>query len=523
MNQNEFNNQQPVQPVTPVTPVEPTVVPQATPVAPVQPTMVQPPVQPVPEPTKKKSILPIILILLVLVLAGGGTGAYFLFFHKVSAKQVVDGTLNTMFSKAAAVETAVDKVFTFNYKNDIVQGTGNLKLDVEGSADGEKLELKNIDFDYDLISNIKNKELSTKISTSQNSKEIVNLQAFVQNNKAYVNSNVFTTPYVYDLNNTTFWDDIIDITDKMPEYNSGDLKTVVSKIKQYVRHSIKDEYLTQADGNFTIDGTNISGVKTTIELSTTRLNDMEIGIINEMIADEELIGIIAKYEMISTDAVKNSLYDEIDNIKASKETILPEKDIKYNINIYTTKQGKFLALEVTSDGKVALTAVSNNNVTTFKIYDDDGNVEYEFTYDEVNKEYVFKIEEYTLKVQFITDGVKLSLTGNDLDLSLSLTNTTADNLIKNTVDFNGSYKEGTNNVKGSLKYTSELKKAEKIETFDVANARPYEEITPEEQQAISTNVTEAISGTYIEVVMQLLSLLNPTYNDPYTTYDYYGI
>ena len=521
MNQNEFNNQQPVQPVAPV---QPTVVPQAEPVAPVQPTMVQPPVQPIDgNQPKKKSVLPIILILLVLVLAGGGTGAYFLFFHKVSAKQVVDGTINTMFSKASALETAVDKVFTFNYKNDVIQGTGNLKLDVEGTVDGEKIEFKNIDFDYDIISNIKDKEASTKVSTSQNNKEIANLQAYIKGDKAYINSNVFETPYVYDLSETTFWDNITDMTDKMPEYNSSDLKTVISKTKQFVRHSIKDEYLSQTEGNFTIDGTNIEGVKSTIELNQGRIYDMETNIINEMIADDEYVGIIAKYKMVTTESVKNDLFDELDSIKNSKQTLVAETDTKFNINIYTTKQGKFLALEVTEDGKVELTAVSNNNVTTFKIYDTQGAVVYEFTYDEVNKEYTFKISEYTLKVQFITDGIKVAFNGQDVDLTLSFTNTVGDNKVNNALDFNGSYKDTTGSYKGSLKYTSEIKKVEKIETFDASNARPIEQMTEAEEQAITTKFNEVITGTYIETIMQLMAALNPTYNDPYTTYDYYGI
>ena len=83
---NENNNFNPIE--QPVNPVEP-VVQQQVVQQPVEPqidpsfgTNVSIPVQPVPEPAKKKSKLPIILIVILLLAAGGGAAYYFLVMNK---------------------------------------------------------------------------------------------------------------------------------------------------------------------------------------------------------------------------------------------------------------------------------------------------------------------------------------------------------------------------------------------------------------------------------------------------------
>ena len=530
MNPNDFNNQQPVQPVEPVTPVQP--VQPVAPVAPVAETVV-PPVQPVETvQKKKKSVLPIVLILLVAILAGGGVGAYFLFFNKVSAKQVVDGTVNTLFSKATIAEEVVDKVFTFNYKNDVIKSEANLKVDFEGNVSGEKLEFKNIALDFNTIVNLKDKEASLKVGTSEKDKEIINLSAFVKNDKAYLNSNVFENPYYYNLEDTSFWDELNKTFDKIPEYKSSDLSTIVNKTKTYLRHTIKDEYLSQSEGNFTIDGTAVEGLKNSINLTDSIIKDMEINFYNEILADEEYLNILAKYEMVDVSEIKDKIYDEIDLVKNNKQTIKAEEEHKYVINIYTTKQGKFLALEVTHDGEVGITGVSKDKVTTYKIYQGNGTTAYTITYDEVNKEYSFDYNGYNFKVKFEKDKATLKVSGKDVEVTLTINMEVNNDLVQYGLGFDGSYKEGSNSVKGSLKFNASVSKADKIESFDVATAKDIEVITPEEETAIETKFNTAIQGTYIQTITDIITALATTYNSypdyNYTTtslndLDYYGV
>lgn len=517
MNQNDFNNQQPVQtvvpqtePVQPVTPVQP--------VAPVEPTMVQPPVQPIGVPEKKKNkALPIIIVVLLLLVIGGGVGGYFLFFHKVTAKQVVDGTINSLFSKASLVENVADKVFTYSLKNDVVEMSADLNLDVDGTIQGEKVELKNIGFNADYILNLKAMETSLKASTSQNSKEILNLDLFIKNDVGYINSNIFAQPYKLDLKDTTLWDDVNEYAEKIPEYNSNDLKTISSKTKTFVKNSIKDDYLSQSEGTYTIEGNQIEALKNTITLTTKDMKDVQISIINQILVDSEYLNILAKYEMKSVDDIKEELLDEIEDLKEVKQTIVAEKDKKVEFNIYTTKAGKFNALEVTSDGEVGLTALSNNNVTTIKMYNSQGKVEYELTYDETTKEVKTEIEGYKLTISYKEDTLKFSVVGKDLELNLTFSTKVENTGVNYDFDLNGSYKEASNSIKGSVKLGVEVKKVDTIKTFDVANAKNVEEITEEEQQAMLAKLGENTQGTFIELILDLMnSMMTPSY-------DYYGV
>ena len=520
MNPNDFNNQQPVQPVEPVQPVQPVQpVEQVAPAAPIAQTVV-PTVQPVETvQKKKKSVLPIVLILLVVILAGGGVGAYFLFFNKVSAKQVVDGTINTLFSKATIAEEVVDKVFTFNYKNDVIKTDAALKVDFEGTVQGEKLEFKNIILDLNTVLNLKAKEASLKVGTSEKDKEIVNLSAFVKDDKAYLNSNVFENPYYYNLEDATFWDELNEKFDKVPEYSSNDLKTIVNKTKTYLKHTIKDEYLTQSEGNFTIDGTSVEGLKNSITVTDSNLKEMEINFYNEVLADEEFINILAKYEMVEANEIKDKIYDLIDEAKNTKQTIIAEEDNKYVVNIYTSKQGKYLGLEVTVNGTVVVTGVSKDKVTTYKIYNNDGTVAYTFIYDEVNKEYSLDYIGYNFKFKFEKDSVTVKVTGNDLDVTLKVGMEVDNESVDYGLTFNGSYNQGTNSYKGSVVFNTSISKTDKIESFDVTNAKNIEEVTPEEETVIETKFNTAIQGSYIQTITDIVNAIMTSYYS-YPQYDY---
>lgn len=512
---NDFNNQQPVAPVAPVETVVPNVQPMPT-VAPVQPV-------PTPE-VKKKSILPIILVVVLLVLIGGGVGVYFMFFNKVSSRQVVKGTLDTVFNKAVAASSKLEDYVVIDYKNDVVNSTGKAKVSIEGTVSGTTVAYKNIGLDYDVKINAKDLALSSKVNLTQEDNKIINLDAFVENKVLNLNSNVFSTPIKYDLKDAIDWAELEESIKNLPKYSKKDSSLVITKVKTYINNSIKDEYLTQDEGTYTIDGTTFSGLQTSVEITQERYYDICISVLSQMTVDDEFLTVVSNYGLISKEELVKELTDNIESIKKEKENIKAEANEKLVINIYTTKNGKFQGLEVKTDKEVLLTAVSENNVTRVKFYEDNKET-YMFTYDEVEKEYTFKIEQYELKIKKLDEGLKFTFSGEGINLDVTLTSTANSDSVKSKLDINGKYVEGKDTYSLTFNYDSEVKKATAIDKFDASNAIAVESLTQEQLQEIVTKINEVSKGTFLESYAEMLTYsLNPEpnyyYDIDYSGFDY---
>ena len=516
---NNFQNQnniqpevQPtVQPVQTVAPVEP--IAQPTMEAPMQPPTVTP-VQPQVE-KKKKNIVPVIVILVFIIAAAGGIGAYFLFFGKVSGKQVLDGTVAKIFGKATV---ALDKVYDYvviDYKNDIVNNTGDLVLNADIKTDTTNISYKNIKVDYDAKMDLKNLQGSVKVSTSQDGKDIVDLQSFLQDKVLYVNSGLFDTPYKYDLSELD-WKKVQEYINNMPEYNSNTFTGFLDKTKIYVQNAIKPEYITQTEGNFTIEGVSFNGLKNSLVIDETKGKAIYTDILTAMKNDDQYLNQLSTYTGESVEKLKKDFEEEIKGIPSIKY----EEKNNVTINIYTSSKGDFLALEAVS-GNNSLTAVSENEITTFRINSNNKEV-YKFTYNEREKEYTFNISEgYVFKVKFIENGVKLSISGEDITADISLTKESKDKAIKQSLESNLKYNGQGTKIDGSLKFTSEIKKAEKIDTFVITTAKNIDTVEPEEIKSIITKLEEKAKGTYLESYVE--ELVGMTVVEPIPTDEPYII
>ena len=517
--------QAPVMPETPVAPTEPApIAPEVAPVTPevvtpvepaFQPTMdpmMQPTVQPIePEVKKKKNIVPIIIIIAILVIAGAGVAVYFLFFNKVSGKQVMDGTIAQLFNKAENVGSKVQEYFVIDYKNDIVQNKGDLVLNAEIKTQGATVAYKDVKFNYDTKINLKELEGSFKFGTSQEGNEIANIGAFLQKKVFYANSNLFETPYKYDLSSLD-WTEIEEYIKNMPDNKTTSYSTLIKKSSKILQNAIKEDYITQTEGNFTIEGVAVNGLKNSLVIDGPRAVAIYKDVLSGVRADSEYLDLLTTI----TGMTKEEIVKDIDDEIASVDQAEPNAEHKVTINIYTSKNGKFLAMEAVSD-TTSLTAVSENNVTTFR-YKENNKETYKFTYNEIDKELTFDIEGgYIFKVKFIDNGIKFSVEGEGITVDLSLTSINDGSSVKSSLESNLKYTEGKESLSGSIKFNTELKKADKIDTFATANAKPFEEMTTEESQAIMTKLAEKAQGTYLEMFFSTVQALTTTpTTDPYT-------
>ena len=452
------------------------------------------------DPPKKRRIFPIFLVIFVLMICA--FLIYFFYFYKVSARQVIDGAFNIFFDKATTLENVFDKVSDFDLKNDTLQGSFDLNLNLEGIVDGQKIDFKNIDLNYQMTTDIKNKEIFFKIGTSQNNKEIINANVLLKNDTTYFTSNLFNKTYFSSLGDTSYWQEINKAIDDMQHYNANDFKKIIEKNKLFIRNTIKDEYLSQETGSYIIDGKDISGIKTTLELTEKRQNEMEIDYYNEVLADDEYLEILAKGTKATKEELRNDYTNIVNNLKSEYNTA--DSINKVYFNIYTTKNGKFLAFEGMFMDEVSLTAVLNDNIITIKTYKENNIVGYTFNYDMIKKELSFEAEGYSFKVQLEENSLKILITGNNFNLNISTNTIVENNTISYIFDSSGSYTENNNSYIGSIKMTFDISKVDKMNSFNTTNAKNANEVTEEEITAIESRFENAIKGTYIESLYQIV-------------------
>ena len=538
-----LQNAAPVVSPEPVTPVVENTTPVAEPVqAPVsepqvqtpEPTIdtaptVQPPLQSIGDPIveeKKKSKLPIIIILVILLI-GVGVLVYFLFFKKVTGKQVVNGTINKFFATAETFSEKLDDAFIFDFKSETIKANGYLKGSIETSDQNIKNQLnglQSVAIKYDLQINAKDLEGYLNISGNENDKEIITFSSMLKDKILYMESNVFDKVYKQDLTNEVDWEELKERIKEVPEYDSRTISKVTKKIKEYLKKSIKDEYISLEEGTFTVDGVELKGSKTTLTLTEKRVNEMTISMLNSAKNDSEMVEMLAKCANQSKEQVIKELEDIAKEIENQNEYANTES--KLYINIYTTTKGKFLGLEVKVQNDVVATAVSQNDITTIKIKMDQ---EIKLTYDEKKKEltWVNEAEDNNnekIVVTFKEDAIKIEATYKQYKVTLESEYKNSKTMLseKNSISVESQTDNG--NVKGTIEASAVLEKGNEIKKIDTTNAKDINELTQEENQQIEQNINSQLNKSIVfKLVEQIFKSINQAYLYDYTeTNDIYN-
>ena len=531
-NQNNMVNQTPnveptVVPTTEstVTPtIDPNVVPQSQPTAQFTPNE--------PAQTKSKKGL-IIACIAVLVLIGAGIGVYFGFFRKVSGKQVVNGTINKIFESAIKAADKVEKNVVIDYKNDIVKTNGSVRASI--TTDDTELQqqlnnLSSVALDYDLRLDLKTLNGSLDLTEKENDKAIITLNTLVKNKVLYFKTDKTNGVYKYDLSKDIDWD-AIDIS-KLPEYKSNSLTSVLKKIQGYVKDSIKEEYITQEEGEYTVDGETIKGLKTTITLTEERTKEIEKSVIDSLMNDEDGLKLFAEFLMMDQQEVKASLEkakDSMDQPTTDKtiQRIENKKNEEVKINIYTTKQGKFLGFDtLDEDGKNGVTAVAQGDLVTIKFLTD-GKVSLKLTYNEKEKELVWKNEEEgnkneTIVVKFSENGFKVTFSMDGLNATLEFNETITNDSVSMNFNVGFDYSQDGKKLGAKVEFNNSLSKVTEINEFSTAGSKDVNTLTEAEQEQFGNEIKSALEKSVIfSVAMKSVEEQNKA-NTAVNTNSYYS-
>ena len=514
MNNEEMVNNTPTtdpvveQPATPT--VAPTVAPTVEPVSTVQAApQFDPNVIPAQAPQankEAKSKKPLIICIVLLVLIAAGVGIYFAFFKKVTGREVINGTINKVFQSAIKASEKIENNVVIDYKNDIVRTNGSLKATINTDDSDIKQALNNLNsvaLDYDLRLDLKVLSGSLDLIEKENDKELIELNTYLKDKTLYFKMKDVEGTYKLDMTEAFDWDSI-DVS-KLPEYKSKSMSAVLKKMQGYLKNAIKDEYITTEEGTFNVDGKEITGIKTTLKLNNKITKEISDSIIDQILNDDEGMNLLAEFTMTDKDTIKTSLEaSKSSNDQYKQTTVVTEEDKDVNLNIYTTKRGKFLGFDLITgenDTKAGITAVSENDITEIKFYSK-GKETLKLNYNEKEKELVYKNEaegnkNETLTLKFLEDGIKLTFAMDGGSMSLELT----ENINKDSVSVNAKaeldYTDAGKNTKASLELSNNMGKTDSLNEINTFGAKDLATMTETEAQEFTTGVTNAFSKSTV--------------------------
>ena len=482
--------------------VEPTVVPNAEPVEPVLNTTAEPVT-----PPKKSIVKPLLLTLLILLVVGGaGTLVYFKFFRTVTGKEVVNGTINKIFANAIKASEKLEDEFVIDYKSDIIKADGYLTGSVETTDPEIKASLNNINklsLDYDFRLDLKNLSGSVDFTAKENDTNIGTINAFLKNKVLYIKSDLVTDTFKLDLSEAYDWDSI-DIS-KLPNQDTKAISKLLDKYKKYLNELITDEYITQEEGEYTVEGTNIQGLKTTVTYNTSQQKELQKALYDKMLNDDEYLTIYSSLTMEDKETAKqdletkkNHVYDDVQYIREPSETI-------YYYNIYTTKQGKFLGFDyqVNYENKLrtVITIIEKDDIDYIKAYSMD-EVWFKCEYNAKEKEFKWVNDaednkNETVIIKFIDDGVKVTFSMDDLKVELEGTQKKSDKDIKANFKAGIDYTSDNKNTKLNVEYQQNVSKADSINQFDTTNALDVANGTEQDGERILNDLRQSLNKTTI--------------------------
>ena len=531
MNNENMVNTPSVEPVVEQPPVAPVTEP-VTPVAPVAPQIdpnVVPTQAPQGENKPKSNKSTIIACIVILVLIAAGVGIYFAFFKKVSGRQVVNGTINKVFESAIKASEKIENNVVINYKEDIVKTNGTVKATLNTDDSDIKTALNNLNsvaLDYDLRLDLKALNGSLDLTEKENGNEVITINSLLKDKNLYFKIGNIDEVYQLDMTDAFDWDSID--TSKLPEYKSKSLSAVLKKMQEYIKNAIKDEYITDEEGNFTVDGKDISGIKTTITLNSERANEISKSIVDQLINDDEGLTLFSEFTMTDKDDLKAQLESSKSaSTNTNNDVTNEEKKQDVKINIYTTTRGKFLAMEATTGEDQTMSgiiAVSENDVTAIKFYSQ-GKETLRLDYNEKEKELIYKNnadnnKNETITIKFLEDGIKLTYSQDGGSISLEFTENIDSDKVSMNVNANLEYTESGKTTKAGLELSNTLSKADGLNEFNTTLAKNMEAMTEAEQQQFTTAVTNILSKSTLYKLIEAYAKNSDKQTQTTTNYNY---
>lgn len=258
---------------------------------------------------KKKSFVgPVIGIILVLLIVGGA------YLYYTSPRRIVKNLINKAYSEARTVELV-------DFKKNTVLVTGDMSIKTN-IVDFNRLNGEKINFTSGI--DYTNKKMEVGLALEEQGVSLIDAAMYVLNNKAYA-----SLKGDYDKLIEIDGVDVDELFKSFDEMNTEDINYVISASRDIIINSIDMGDFTKSSANITLDGKDTKVTKLTYEVTEARMYKFLNNVIDNIIKDKKLVGILAENTGMTNDEVIADLKDsKIDVSTATSEQ-------KVAIDIYT--------------------------------------------------------------------------------------------------------------------------------------------------------------------------------------------
>lgn len=300
-NFNNENNNLNTQPVQPTEPVQPDILDQQT-----DNTQVVDNNESDLKNIKSNKLIIFIIILIILLIAGG-IGLFFILNKSKDPKSI--------FMESIAEVKKQFNNFTNNF-DDNVDTIDNNKIIINNNItfdtnteDLEVLKDLKLNFLYEL--DYQNKYFNIATILEDNNKQIADLLVYLSNNALFFESESLFSKVV-KIQDINFDELLQNNNNENLKDNAEDFKYLINNMLDYISNSLVEDNFNQEKDTITINNENIDVTSNIYNINQEVANTMKKSIIEKILNDEKFIEILAKYNEMSADEVKEKLNDEKD-------------------------------------------------------------------------------------------------------------------------------------------------------------------------------------------------------------------
>ncbi len=303
-NLNNKNNSLDTQPTQPVQPVQP-----AQPAQPVQPVEN---IQVVDEDESdlkniKSNKLIILIIILIILLIVGSVGLFFILNKSKNPKTIFTESITEIKKQFNNLTSNLDNEVETLDNNKIIFNN-NITFDTN-TEDLEVLKELKLNFLYEL--DYQNKYFNLKTILGDNNKQIADLLIYLSNNSLFFESESLFSKVV-KLGEINFDELLQNENNEELKENVEDFKYLINSMLDYISNSLVEDNFSKEKETITINNENIDVTSNIYKINQEIANTMKKSIIEKILNDEKFIEILAKYNEMTVDEIKEKLNEEKD-------------------------------------------------------------------------------------------------------------------------------------------------------------------------------------------------------------------
>lgn len=449
---------------------------------------------------KDKKLIILILVVLLIALVIFGIKLYL-----GDSKVLLKGALNRGYTSISELLDEIEKNELDYNSNESMVMNGNLKLNTNLE---ELAQYTDYTYDFNIGMDLKAEQMEVGLSMNKDNQTVINGLAHVIKNIAYLKSDKIYPQMLYMDMGSNMFEEMKEETTQTINYD--DVDKLVNKFTMYLDNAFNRDAFTKEEATIKVNGNDVVVTKHNYEFNEENSYDFMSSILTSIKEDEEFIELLAKVTSVDIEEIKEMLNEET----IEKEDF--EGMEKFNFCLYTkgffptvvglelydsetsmlaTKDGEREELVIKSSD-FNMNLVTENDVTTGSVKSEGEEVMSFKLTAQKSGQTTTEIVEFDVKNIF-NGKVELK------------TDRISDKKMEMTVSANLEMpaEEGTTTLGADFNYSLAI--GGKLSEINTEGAVDFNTLTEADLQQISTNFTNAIAGTPLELLLTLSDTEEP--------------